>query len=88
MSLALPASSEPTGAQRPFDMQVITVLAGAANSLADVPVATTALKSRAPSRCSGRFPIAAFSATRSRTFQGVPPEGMCVFSTVTIAMWG
>jgi hypothetical protein len=83
-----PASSEPAGAQSPFERHVITVVAGAAYCAAVVPVATTALNSRAPSRCKGRSPIARASVSMSATSKGVPPEGMCVFSSDTIATCG
>ncbi len=80
-----PASNEPTGAQSPFERHAITVVAGSQYCAADVPVATTALKSRAPSRCSGRPPMALARARRSATSHGVPPDGMCVFSAQTMA---
>ena len=51
-----PASSDPTGAHRPLDRQHMTVVAGAAQSAAGTPVATSALKSRAPSRWTGTGP--------------------------------
>ena len=46
---ASPASSEPTGAHRPFDRQHMTVVAAAAHSAAGTPVAASALNRRAPS---------------------------------------
>ncbi len=46
-----PATREPTGAASPFDRQHMTVVAGAASVAAGTPVAISALKRRAPSRC-------------------------------------
>ena len=43
--------SEPTGAPSPFDRQNDTVSKCRAYSAAGMPVATTALKRRAPSKC-------------------------------------
>ena len=46
-----PTRAEPTGAPRPFLKQTLTVSKWLAQSAAEMPVATTALKRRAPSRC-------------------------------------
>ena len=61
-------------------------VAPSAYAAAGVPVATSALKRRAPSRCSGR-PHAATSWRRS-SGQGAPLAGMCVFSTHTSDNFG
>ena len=74
-SPAGPASSEPTGAQSPLERHAITVVAGAAYSAALVPVATTALKSRAPSRCRGRSPMARASALQVLDVPGHAARG-------------
>ena len=55
----------------------------AAWSATGTPVATSALKSRAPSMCTGRPSAAACTACRAASSQGVPPEAMWVFSTQT-----
>ena len=52
-----PASAEPTGAPSPLLKQTLTVSKCCAQSRASMPVATTALNSRAPSRCV-RSPLA------------------------------
>ena len=49
-----PHSAEPTGAPRPFEKQTLTVSKWLAQSAAEMPVATTALNSRAPSRWRAR----------------------------------
>jgi len=64
------------------------VVAGAAYCAALVPVATTALNNRAPSKCTGRPSTARASASMSATSNGVPPDGMCVFSSDTMATCG
>ena len=48
---ALPSSTEPTGAPRPFDRQTLTESNGATMSRSATPEATAALQTRAPSRC-------------------------------------
>ncbi len=48
-----PTTTEPTGADSPFDRQNVTLSAGAASSAGVTPRATTALKNRAPSTWSG-----------------------------------
>ena len=81
MRSAGPASSDPTGAPRPFDRQHVTVVAGAERSATVVPVATAALNRRAPSRWTGT-PTAATAASRS-SGHGRPPEARWVSSTHT-----
>ena len=78
-----PASSEPTGAPRPFDRHDVTVATPADRWARVVPVATEALNSRAPSRWTGT-PTATTAASRSRG-QGRPPEARWVSSTQTAA---
>ena len=48
---ALPRRSDPTGPPSPFDRHALSVSKGAARSASDLPLATWALKMRAPSRC-------------------------------------
>ena len=50
---AEPTTTEPIGVDRPLDRQNVTLSAGAASSRGSTPRATTALKKRAPSMCSG-----------------------------------
>ena len=78
-----PASSEPTGAHRPLERQHITVVAGAAQAETGIPVATSALKRRAPSRWTGRSPAAAITAPNRSIDQGAPEAAMWVFSRQT-----
>ncbi len=85
---SLPANSEPTGAQRPFDRQHITVVAGAAQSAAAMPVAASALKSLAPSMWMGTGPAASTSAPSRSITHGTPDAAMCVFSMLTSATSG
>ncbi len=59
-----PASSEPTGAHRPFDRQHMTVVTASAHSAAPMPVATSALKRRAPSMWMGTGPAASTTASQ------------------------
>ena len=85
-----PQTTEPTGAPRPLETQKVTESAWRANSLAGRPSATAALKSRAPSRCTGTPAPCATSATAaiSSGVQHVPPWRLCVFSTQTRPVWG
>ena len=84
MTSAGPARTEPTGAQRPFERQDITVVTGAVKAAAGVPVATSALKSRAPSMWMGRPPAAAARASEGgQRSRGRRPAGMWVCSTQT-----
>ena len=85
MASAGPARTEPTGAHRPLERHDITVVTGAAKRAASTPVATSALKSRAPSMWRGMPPAAAAATTASSAsrLHGVPPEGMWVCSTHT-----
>ena len=53
MNGAEPTTTEPIGADRPFDRQNVTESAGAAASAGVTPRATVALKNRAPSTWSG-----------------------------------
>ena len=83
-----PANSEPTGAQRPFDRQHITVVTGAAHAAAAMPLATSALKRRAPSMWMGTGPAASTTASSRSIGHGAPDAAMCVFSMQTSDTWG
>ena len=61
----------------------MTVVAGAAQSAAGTPVATSALNSRAPSRWTGTGPAASTSARSPGIVHGAPDAAMCVFSMHT-----
>ena len=78
-------STEPTGAPRPFDRQMLTVSKGAAYSAALTPVAATALNSRAPSRCILRPCRSQNSRTARMCSSGTttPPQWLCVCSRHT-----
>ena len=79
-----PASSDPTGAHSPLDRQDITVVARRGQrGRPRTPVATSALKSRAPSRCTRHRPGRATTADSAPEGQGTPPAAMWVFSTQT-----
>ena len=83
MTSRVPASNDPTGAQSPLDRQHMTVVAEAAHSAAGTPVATSALKSRAPSMWIGIGPAASTRARRRSADHGAPDAAMCVFSMLT-----
>ena len=74
MTSAGPARTEPTGAHRPLDRHDITVVTGAAKRAASTPVATSALKSRAPSMCTGSRPAAATTASSGVEAPGHAPR--------------
>ena len=78
----LPTSIEPTGAPRPFDRQNITVSKPLVSFATLIPSAVAALKTRAPSRCTGRPALRASRHISSNTGSGVtvPPAMLCVFS--------
>ena len=80
-----PPRSEPTGAQSPFDMQVITVVEPRGEVAALMPAAISALKSLAPSMWTGtRADVAVSPTARSASRpQGTPPAGMWVCSKQT-----
>ena len=61
----------------------MTVVAGAAHSAAATPVATSALKRRAPSMWMGTGPAASTRACRRADVHGTPDAAMCVFSMLT-----
>src|SRR3954468_21990450 len=77
-----PHSNDPTGADKPFDRQNITVSAGAHNSEGDVPSAIDAFQIRAPSTWTARSFSRATAATdaTSSADQGRPDSAMYVFS--------
>src|SRR4029453_14610758 len=81
----VPHTSEPTGAPRPFERQNVTVSASSAHAEAGVPVATSALKRRAPSRWTESLFSRAACATSLASSSGKtrPPPGLCVFSSAT-----
>jgi len=80
-----PARSDPTGAHSPFDRQHITVVADAPRAATVTPDATSAWKSRAPSRWTDSPARRAASPTARNRSTGHtrPPDGMCVSSTHT-----
>ena len=82
------ASSEPTGAPRPFDRHTDTVSNSPPYVASGTPLATCAFHSRAPSRCSARPADAVTSRSRRRSSSGwtVPPPKLWVFSTTTAAV--
>src|ERR1035437_3195927 len=89
---ALPTSSDPTGAPSPLERQNMTVSALAVSCATGMPRATEALKTRAPSRCTGRPAACTWSQTSSKMSSGVmvPPAMLCVFSRETspvLAAW-
>ena len=90
MNSAGPQTTEPTGAPRPFETQKVTESTSRAKSRAGRPSATAALKSRAPSRCTGTAAPWATAATAaiSSGVQHVPPCRLWVFSTHTRPVWG
>ena len=61
----------------------MTVVAGAAQAETGIPVATSALKRRAPSRWTGRSPDAAITAPNRSIDHGAPEAAMWVFSRQT-----
>ena len=61
----------------------MTVVTGAARRSAGMEVATSALKSRAPSMWMGTAPATAATACRRSIDQGAPEAAMCVCSMLT-----
>ncbi len=61
----------------------MTVVAAAAHSAAGTPVATSALKSRAPSMWIGTGPAASTTSCRRAADHGAPDAAMWVFSMLT-----
>ena len=79
------ATTDPTGAHRPFDRQAMTVSTPFTSAAGGTPRATAAFQTRAPSRCT-RKPhsrAAATTAWNSSTPWTVPPPRLCVFSSTT-----
>src|ERR1051325_7081695 len=85
-----PHTTEPTGAESPFDTQNVTESTWRVKSEAGRFSAIAALKSRAPSRCTGTFAACATLATAavSSGVMQVPPWPLCVFSRQTRPVWG
>ncbi len=85
-----PATTAPNGQPRPFEKQIVTVSPWRAIEAGSCPLATAALKSRAPSMCSAisssRHAVA--SASISARGQTLPPELLCVFSIATMLVVG
>jgi hypothetical protein len=82
-----PHSMLPTGQHKPLDRQNETVSAYCAIARTSAPVATDALKIRAPSTCTARPLDRAASERRRRSCSGqaTPPCQLCVFSIMTAA---
>src|SRR3990172_1678512 len=90
MKSALPASSEPTGAESPLETQKQTESASAASTEAGTPRYTAALKSRAPSRCTA-IPRRCAKLHNSSVRSGastVPQALLWVFSRQSRALRG
>ena len=85
-----PQSSDPTGQPKPFERQKETESAGAASSAAASPVAASALKMRAPSRCTASPAPRATSAGEAvaAAVSAAPPQRFCVFSRQSRALRG
>src|SRR5207245_2642908 len=79
------ASPAPTGQPSPFEKSIQHESKYLQSSFALTPEATTALNSRAPSRCSSNPCFRAHFATASIAASGHtrPPLRLCVFSTQT-----
>ena len=90
MRSAEPATIAPSGQPSPFEKQIVTVSAWPAIADGSTPLATAALKSRAPSRCRLRSSSRQVSAIASTSASGQtrPPAALCVFSIATIRVVG
>ena len=80
----------PSGQPRPFEKQIVTVSACAAIAAGFTPLATAALKRRAPSRWSESSSSRQVSAIASISASGQtrPPEALWVFSIATTRVVG
>ncbi len=77
-----PQIIDPTGAASPFDRHNCTDDTCCVQSVTGRPIATAALNSRAPSRCTGSECLRAMAATCAK-YSGeriAPPQRLCVFS--------
>ena len=85
MRARVEATTEPTGAHRPFDRHAMTVSAPSTSRAGGTPSATAAFHTRAPSTCTAKpaSRAAATTACTSSTRCTVPPPRLCVFSRTT-----
>ena len=90
MNSLLPAMTAPTGAPRPFEKSIQAESQPDAMSRAEIPVATQAFNSRAPSMWVASPLAAAIFTTSSSAafFQMVPPPILAVCSTLTTVCGG
>ena len=81
---SFPASSEPTGAQRPFDRQHMTVVAGAAHSAAGDAGGRLGIEEPGPVHVDGHGSGGVDQRAAGRSSDhGAPDAAMCVFSMLT-----